>query len=183
MLWAGNEFDLPLKQGESKKKNYRWGSRALEKSQKMQGFISWWSDTQLLSIHQTKYILSVKFLVRNQRLLWILETGKIKFKGLIKQVIQESRKQRKKWRGHSRNPLPPWAGEIVQACGIIRAQKHRPLEELGPLSVEAGHREGSCFMGGEPHSGWSRRSNNWLLPSSCPVIFCRHLPLAKPIWR
>lgn len=57
---------------------------------------------------------------------------KIKFEGLIKKVIPEPRKLRRNGKATAEIQFYLVAGGIMQGNGIIRVQKHRPLEELGP---------------------------------------------------
>lgn len=57
---------------------------------------------------------------------------KIKFEGLIQKVITEPRKLRRNGKATTEIQFYLVAGGIIERNGIIRVQKHRPLEELGP---------------------------------------------------
>lgn len=111
---------------------------------------------------------------------------KIKFEGLIKKVISEPRKLRRNGKATAEIQFYLVAGGIMQGNGIIRVQKHRPLEELGPgqglpYRSWASWRKLSHGKGASPRTG--QKKNTWLLPSSSPAIFCQYVPLARPIWK
>lgn len=115
------------KQGKRRMEIYGWGNQSARKEPENAGL---YLTSRVLRTPHTKYTSSVRVLLRTQKLLWILKIQRTEFEVLNKQVIEEPRKQRQHGKATAGIHYHPGAGGIIQGSGIIRAQKHRPLEEL-----------------------------------------------------
>ena len=153
------------KQGKRRMEIYRWGNQSARKEPENAGL---YLTSRVLRTPHTKYTSSVRVLLRNQNLLWILKIQRTEFEGLNKQVIEEPRKQRRHGKATAGIRYHPGAGGIIQGSGIIRAQKHRPLEELrtGQWAphIEARNSEGSCLVRKSSHPGQGKRRRNTDFP-------------------
>lgn len=162
--------------------------RVLEKSGKMKDFVSWSVNTEDSQNPSDKTCLISQDPLKKPLL--IINIEKTEFGSLIKQVIKEPRKQKRNGKVMAGIQFHPMAGGIVQQSGMIWAQKHfksfhwKQEGEGRGYYTEAGRSDGSCHMEEEPHPRkGNRRTNTWLLPSSCPAVSYHCFLLAKPIWK